>query len=378
MSDLSVVNSVGVITGAKPNNDVRLEKVVAEIDKQEGISPQDKASLKDIAAKAFAPGELTLTEPEKKAIAPFISAAKTDPSFSKDERATLQDIDKDLSKSGNVSVSSSGKSLIGRILEAIGNFFKKIFEFFSSAFSSKDSSSISSAQGKSLPNFPIETPNVQRNSPEEELRPFEELQKSAKKGSLLESAKDFYVSQNGNQLASGGGDCGPASASMVLKRFGIFDKNKSNADSILAVRDEVDVTKSRSGAWAIDESEVKQAIEGLSKGKVKQTDSGVFNCNQVAELTNFIKDQLSKNAMPILETGTPYSSDSRHYMVALEVRDNGNIVVADPAKNQIWEITPDRLSELMKKAQSRGESHVLAFSQVEQQAQQPILQPLPQ
>ena len=377
MSDLSVVSSVGVITGAKPNNDARLEKVVAEIDKQEGISPQDKASLKDIAAKAFAPGELTLTEPEKKAIAPFISAAKTDPSFSKDERATLQGIDKDLSKSGNVSVSGSGKSLIGRILEAIGNFFKKIFEFFSSAFSSKDSSSISSAQGKSLPNFPIETPNTQRTSQEEELRPFEELQKEAQKGSLLADAKNFYVSQNGNQLASGGGDCGPASASMVLKRFGIFEKEKSSADSILAVRDEVDVTKSRSGAWAIDESEVKQAIEGLSKGKVKQTDSGVFNGNQVAELTSFIKDQITnKKAMPILETGTPYSSDSRHYMVALEVRDNGNIVVADPAGKQIWEITPARLKELMEKADNRGGSHVLAFNQV--QPKQEILQPLPQ
>jgi hypothetical protein len=173
----------------------------------------------------------------------------------------------------------------------------------------------------------------------------------------------FYVSQNGNNLPSGGGDCGPAAAAMVLKRFGVFDSSKSSRDSILAVRQAAGVTRPRGGAWALNEAEVGKSIEKLSGGRVRQSAHHKFSGGQSAEFRETVKAQLAQGTMPIIELGSPYGGRGRHYMVAMEVKANGNIVVADSGGLKCWEITPEKLSQLMRKADARGGSHIMSFAQ---------------
>lgn len=172
--------------------------------------------------------------------------------------------------------------------------------------------------------------------------------------------RSYYVTQNGNGLSTGGRDCGPACTSMILKRFGIFDQNKSSRDSILAVRQ-----ASGNKSTAFSEANIEKAVEKLSNGKVKMMEdkSGFGRDPQI--MIDYLRGELGKGLMPIIEVGSPYHDNNpnfqgRHYMVVSEVRDDGTLVVADPGGNQISTISPERLKELLRKGESRG-NHVLSF-----------------
>lgn len=173
----------------------------------------------------------------------------------------------------------------------------------------------------------------------------------------------LYVSQNGNNLASGGGDCGPAVAAMVLKHFGHISQGTSNREAIQTVRREVGVTSPRGGAWALSENEISNGIEGVSGGRVQETGKRKFSGGQGNAFRAEVKSQLDRGALPVIEVGSPYGSPGRHYMVALEVKSNGNIVVADSGGRRNWEITPAELNRLMEKADRRGGSYVMSYSQ---------------
>jgi hypothetical protein len=174
---------------------------------------------------------------------------------------------------------------------------------------------------------------------------------------------DFYVTQNGNGLASGGGDCGPACAAMVAKRFGFIDDDASSREAIQTARQAAGVTSARDGAWAISESEVAQSVHRMTGGQVRQTAHQSFRSGQANELVGMLRSQIAKGAMPVLETGSPYSTNGgRHYMVVMEVKPNGNLVLADPGGRGQWEMTPQKLAEEMAQADKRGGSHVLAFN----------------
>lgn len=170
----------------------------------------------------------------------------------------------------------------------------------------------------------------------------------------------LYVTQNGNNLPSGGGDCGPATGSMVLKHFGFIDQNTSSRDAILGFRRAVGVTQPRGGKWAISESEIAEGVSKLSGGQVRQ--SGNKPVANGSQMRAEVAAQLSRGALPIIEVGSPYGGSGRHYMVALGVKANGNIEVADPGGKHHWEISPAKLEELVKLGNGRGGSKVLSFS----------------
>lgn len=174
---------------------------------------------------------------------------------------------------------------------------------------------------------------------------------------------DFYVTQNGNSLPSSTADCGPACAAMVAKRFGFIDDSVSNRNAVQTARRASGVTSARDGAWAISESEVAKSIQNMTGGKVRQTAHETFNSGQISDFTSTLQSQLSHGAMPVIEIGSPYNSGGgRHYMVAMEVKPNGNIVVADPGGRGQWEMTPDQLATEMRQADTRGGSHILSFN----------------
>jgi len=178
------------------------------------------------------------------------------------------------------------------------------------------------------------------------------------------TAPSWLLTQN-TGLRSSGGDCGPATAAMVAKRFGFLDGADSRA-AVQAARNASGVTSPRNGQWAITEAEVRRSVESMTGGQVRMTAQDSFRSGQGSDLTNTLRQRLANGDMPILLTGSP-SSNFRHYMVVTEVKPNGNLVMADPAgQGYMWEMTPDKLAELMTKADSRGGSHILSFNRATQ------------
>lgn len=170
----------------------------------------------------------------------------------------------------------------------------------------------------------------------------------------------FYVSQNGNGLSTGGRDCGPASASMVLKRFGVFNENMSSKDAILSVRQ-----ASGNKSTAFTESQFERSVETLSNGKVKMTEDKSGFGKDPKIFADYLKNEIDKGLLPVIEVGSPYHDNNanfqgRHFMVVSEVKDDGSVVVADPGGKQITTLSPERLEELLRKGMARG-NHVLSF-----------------
>lgn len=179
------------------------------------------------------------------------------------------------------------------------------------------------------------------------------------------------VGQNGTGLASAGGDCGPASAAMVLKAMGILPENMSSADAIQAVRRAGHAVRT-SPPYAMSEAQIYQAIETLSGGRVRNdahitTDLIRSNSpDAYHKITHAIQQSLAAGNMTMLLTGSP-STNSRHYMIVSHINENGNFVIVDPAGHggqaRVWEMTPTQLQQLMREADARGGSRVMSFTQ---------------
>ncbi|MEK7434640.1 MAG: C39 family peptidase [Cyanobacteriota bacterium] len=247
--------------------------------------------------------------------------------------------------------------------ESIGNFISKLFS------GPKDENKISSHQtGTSQTNIPF---LGAENKPNNDLYNFYSNQNNDfnsngnglslgnfGKTSGSNNLYDFYVSQ-GNGLKSSGSDCGPSCATMVLKRFGVFDSDTTGAQGTRQIRSLLGQSN-----HAIDEGQVEKSIESLSGGAVRKTSSSDFSSS--SSLINYAKQQLAQGSMPILLTGSPYHDDEpnydgRHYMVITGIDQNGNIQLADPG-GKYEEMSPERLAHLMNKT-GRGTS-VMAFNTV--------------
>jgi len=183
------------------------------------------------------------------------------------------------------------------------------------------------------------------------------------------SSKDFdkfYVTQNKTGLRSAGGDCGPATAAMVAKRFG-FLNNVSNRDAVQTARNASGVTSKRGNYWAISESEVTKSIQGMTGGKVREVAHQNFKQGNARGVIDMLRKQIDNGAMPILETGSPYKnadkSTGRHFMVVMDVKQDGTLVLADPGGNRQWEMSPERLAQEMVQAdRGRDGTHVMAYN----------------
>lgn len=184
-------------------------------------------------------------------------------------------------------------------------------------------------------------------------------------------APSWMVSQSGTGLRSASGDCGPASAAMVARRFG-FNTQMNSRDAVQAARNASGVTSRRGGAWAISEDEVTKAIRTMTGGSVRETaDTGLLSAgaSNRNRLISTLQQSLSNGDMPILLTGSP-STRSRHYMVVTDVKpqpapnqDKWMLTMADPAGGRVWNMSQDQLDQLMQKADRRGGSRVMAYGQ---------------
>ncbi|MGV3526202.1 MAG: hypothetical protein ACO1RX_18430 [Candidatus Sericytochromatia bacterium] len=164
----------------------------------------------------------------------------------------------------------------------------------------------------------------------------------------------WIVSQNGTGLESAGGDCGPASAAMIARRFG-FQTEKDSRGAVLAAREAGgQVGRNSSGGYALGEDQVSRAVVNMTGGQVRETGRESFPAGQSQGVRDMLKARLDAGDLPILLTGSPSDqSEFRHYMVVTEVKPNGNLVMADPAGGRVWEMTPAMLESLMEKADGR-------------------------
>lgn len=186
------------------------------------------------------------------------------------------------------------------------------------------------------------------------------------------AAPPWGVGQNGTGLASASGDCGPASAAMVLKALGVFPADMSSADAIQAVRRAGGATQTQS-PYAMSEDQINRAIETLSGGRVQNDTSistpvippgtpGAYN-----QIAGAIQESLAAGNMTMILTDSPSpNSDSRHYMMISHINENGNYVIVDPAGSNgqanVWEMTPERLQQMIASAPNGG-SRVMSYAQ---------------
>lgn len=167
----------------------------------------------------------------------------------------------------------------------------------------------------------------------------------------------IHVSQNGTGLSTAGRDCGPANAAMVAKHFGFLPQNTSDREAVTRARQ-----ASGNRSTAFSEDNLAAAVSGMTGGRVRRT--SMTPVNTPAALRSAVQSQLNQGALPIIEVGSPYrnSGPGRHYMVAMEVKANGNIVVADSGGRGHWEITPAQLQNMMNRGSTRG-NYVMGFNQ---------------
>jgi hypothetical protein len=291
---------------------------------------------------------------------------------------STQEVTKNLSNNDIESLKQlSGKSKIANVL------LKSVTES-QNTINSTDSVSVqtrSSATSKATPSVSLfddkfdESPmekTVSANSsasPKADSAQPHKFNYAESKGKILntENIGQFHVNQFSG-LPSENGDCGPSSAAMILKANG-FDVD------VTTIRKTVGVTKPRGGAWALSENEIKKAVEKLSNGTVKEVARKGFNSKNQDNMIAYIRAELSKGNIPMLETGA-VNVNSRHYTVVLGVKDDGTIQgmkddgqvieVADPSNPfGISDYSEDMLPAMMAKADKRGGSHVISFRKME-------------
>ncbi|MBC7475843.1 MAG: peptidoglycan-binding protein [Candidatus Sericytochromatia bacterium] len=157
--------------------------------------------------------------------------------------------------------------------------------------------------------------------------------------------------------ASQRGNCGPSSARVTLEAI------TGKKFSINQIRQAAGVTSPRDGAWAIDESELKNAIENLSGGSVKRSGSASFDSR--TSLVNYLKSELAKGHVPILMTGNNSGSGGGHYTTVSAIEKDGSILVVDSAKPRdenggISRYSPADLSRRI--SQLQGSTTVSSFA----------------
>lgn len=135
------------------------------------------------------------------------------------------------------------------------------------------------------------------------------------------------IGKNGSRMEAQG-NCGPASAAIIIQEFGI------EAPSMRDLRKEVGApTGSRSRAYALTADQVGKAVtETLASHNIDvdyDVDALSTNVNRTLEA---IKERLDAGDKVILLSSNLATQSRGHYVVVTEVRADGSIVIDDPGR----------------------------------------------
>lgn len=157
-------------------------------------------------------------------------------------------------------------------------------------------------------------------------------------------------------------NCGPASASMILKQFGIYPPTMQQ------LRRKVGAPIGFGGhAFALTTKQVGEAVKRTAseQGKYISYDTRLITSN-VDAVTNEMRHRLARGEKLVLLTSGFNSLSQGHFTVVKEVRNDGSIVVDDPGmaggENRV--ISRSRLAKALetRKYEYGMENVLIAFS----------------
>lgn len=156
-------------------------------------------------------------------------------------------------------------------------------------------------------------------------------------------------------------NCGPASASMIMKQFGL--SAPSLHDIRRSVGGRLSTSGNESGAFALSTDQVASAVikQAVAQGKQVTASTHSLPSDSRQALAQ-IKDRLDRGEKVILLTGG-FGGTAGHYTVIKGVNPDGTFIVDDPARGPNQIRTADELQRAMtnRREAGRGVSQIIAF-----------------
>lgn len=152
-------------------------------------------------------------------------------------------------------------------------------------------------------------------------------------------------------------NCGPATASMILKQFGIV------SPTMQQLRREVGApVGSRGGTFGLSVQQVEDAVRrtARSKGRIITAETKTLSTNVDVTL-NEMRRRLSSGQKLILLSSGLRSLSRGHYIVVKEVRADGSILVDDPGRSKGENVVYTR-NQLAKALDARSHTYGLSSS----------------
>lgn len=173
------------------------------------------------------------------------------------------------------------------------------------------SSSVSFVDSNEVPVSASHTNGITKNSHSDNFKDWYRTQFTANDLELIKEGR-FKEVKNA--------DCGPTSAAMVLQANGFSVPGNDQIRKDLKIKHK----------HAISVPQLSEAVKKYSNGEMKQFVNNSYKSGNMDKMLNDLRSELEKGRMPVLLTSA-MSANNGHYTVVMAVKDNGNVIVADPS-----------------------------------------------
>lgn len=171
------------------------------------------------------------------------------------------------------------------------------------------------------------------------------------------------IGKNGGTSKEAQANCGPASAAMVLKAYGIQPPSMHALRSLVGAP-----TGSRRGPYALDSQQVGKAVVRTAAKQGLKLDFSVkkLSTNVERTLTDIRKGLAQGDKVILLSSGLNTLSQG-HYMVIKEIRRDGSVVMNDSGRRDGKDIvySKNRLAQALSKRVNtyHRENQLITFAQ---------------
>lgn len=157
-------------------------------------------------------------------------------------------------------------------------------------------------------------------------------------------------------------NCGPASASMIMKQLGLPAPSMHEIRQMVGGR--ISTSGNEGGAFAIGTEQLAEAVkkQAAAQGRTVTSTTQSLPANSQQALAQ-IKEKLDRGEKVVLLTGG-FGGTPGHYTVIKAVNPDGTFVVDDPARGPNQVRTAAELQTAMdnRRAAGRGISQIISFS----------------
>lgn len=275
------------------------------------------------------------------------------------------------------------------MLGSIGNFFGNLFSAIGAAFSGNAAQESDASVGmyeqgnfepvmesfpdqptNATPYAPVGDPNAASSAIDAAAPVGVPVQVPGQTGTYTSQWGDVQLAQAGRIPGSAAihrresqANCGPSSASMILKQFGIEPPDMHSMRERIGAR--TSKTGGEDGAFAIGTEQLEQMVQTYAADKGKriaaQTETLPGNARKALDM---IGERLARGEKVVMLTGG-FGGTAGHYTVIKSVNPDGSFIVDDPARGPNMRVTADQLQRAMQNraAQGKGESKIISFKE---------------